>query len=44
LGITDPAVLLPTAKAEHNAGELSGIGDAVFRLDRSEALRTTPVA
>ncbi|WP_353184678.1 ChaN family lipoprotein [Bosea sp. (in: a-proteobacteria)] len=36
LGIEDVAVLLPTTAAEHDAAELAGIADAVFRLDVPE--------
>jgi uncharacterized iron-regulated protein len=43
LGIADPAVLLPTGQAEHDADQISGVGDAVFRLDRSEVLQAAPI-
>ena len=36
LGVTDVSVLLPTSEDHHDAAQLAGIAEAVFRLDTPE--------
>jgi uncharacterized iron-regulated protein len=42
LGVNDVSVLLPVFEAEHDAGKVAGIADAMFRLDDVEPQAPLP--